>query len=211
MINRWQPWFAGSAGFAAALSIRFGSLRSGLSGARGGAHGLSSPSLFRELCFAVLVWRHDESRSTRGPGCLTTSDGSYDGPSLVRARSPEFARNAGCLATRTMRDPGLRTGSTPALVRMISIDRSKCSTGPKGTTSRVCRSPALLPLRGAVCAAGLTAPRRPPPGRRGASWVHPGHGRRRCSASARRASCSGLFFVTFRNSVVLTKNVVAAW
>ena len=72
---------------------------------------------------------------------MTTSGGSYGGPSLVRARSPEFARNAGCLATRTSRDPGSRTGSTPALVRTISIDRSKCSTGQKGTTSRVCPLP----------------------------------------------------------------------
>ena len=156
----------------------------------------------------MLVEGHDEARSTRGAGCLTTSGGSYGGPSLVRARSPEFARNAGCLATQTSRDPGSRTGSTPALVRTISIDRSKCSTGQKGTTSRVCPLPTpFTPPWCRVCCRpdGSSAP---PAGRRGASRVHPGHGRRRCSASARRASCSGLFRVSFRKSVVLRKNVV---
>ena len=106
MLNRWQPWFAGSAGFAAALTIRVASLRSGPCGARRGAHGLSRRIHASELWFAVPVWGHDEARLTRGPGRTSDSDGSTGGPSQVCARSPEFARKTGSAGDADDERPG---------------------------------------------------------------------------------------------------------
>ena len=121
------PWFAGSAGCVAAVTISMGTLRWRACGGRGGAHGLSRRVGSSELGLAPLV-QGMTGRDRRGfQAARRTRTGRPATPPRYVPVHRCLLEMQGQRTTRTTRDPALRTGTTLVTVQTSGAAPTKCS------------------------------------------------------------------------------------